>query len=137
MLRIPLLALFRQRRPLDIEQVSGFMLIAGAAALYTSPITSSLLWLGALWGVTYLPVLFVALYFVCGVALCLLTRSNALVYALLTAPILLYGALLLSYLVGNHIGIFAAGSFGAFWVFMQWTHSIVQEVRLWMTHSDS
>lgn len=127
-----LIDLFRQKRPLEIEQVSGFMLMGCAAVLFTSPHTSSLMWLSALWGIAQLANLLAVLYLVCGFLLCLETNSGFNAYAVLTAPIAIYGALLISYSITNGSTFFAGVTFCAFWVFMQFAHSQVQEVRAWI-----
>lgn len=124
--------LWRQKRVLEFEQLVGFALIAGTAALYFRAPTDSLLWIGERWGVPELWQWFTLFQLSFGYCLCWTQLPTPLTFAALSSPFLVFGILSFSYSVVNGIGFYVGGAFTAFWVILVFAYVKLWGLRLWM-----
>lgn len=134
-----LVQLFRQRRPLGLEQVTGLLMILGAALFYFRPQALTFDWIETLLDLPrgVLAVAGVLLLLVCGYGLALHVGIRSRWFGVLTAPIAGYGFLTAWYALSTNSASILPGYFSfALWVVLQVACDQARVISAWTNSSN-
>lgn len=129
---------FQQKRPFEIEQLTGLLMIGAALLLFARPQALTFDWLETLYGLRpgLLATAGMGLMFVGGFALALTVNSSGRRFALLTLPIAGYGFLTTWFTLDSGTASILPGYFAfALWVVLQVAHDLAEAIRQWTKHS--
>jgi len=133
-------SVFRQTRPFQLEQMTGFLLVGAAMILYARPQSLTFDWFESLFDLRpgLLATVGVLLMLVCGFVLALHVETSPRRYAVLTLPIAGFGFLVTVYALYSDTASILPGLFAfTAWLSLQVAHDYAGVVNSWTSSKPS